>query len=267
MATIQDVVSVEIRRETNFVQTQNLDKILIVTKHYNSTGAYQQFSSLDDAIAAGYTLSATPWVYNAVREVFSQDVVPSYVLVTGNSALTNGQSYVDFISNFGGSNGQWLYLITDVVQTMFDLNPVFLAPPTQNTASAATTGGSLPIGTFFYEVTAENDNGETVGSNEQSIGTTTATSAVTISWQPVTGAKKYRIYRGNAAGAENIYYEVDASNTRFVDLGNVGSSGTVPTTNTAKVTPAPITQTIADSITLIANYIETTEKFYVVSVH
>jgi hypothetical protein len=112
-----------------------------------------------------------------------------------------------------------------------DITPV-LGTPKQPTVTTATTGGSLAANTYYYVVTALNTAGQTLASAETSIVTTGSTSANTITWSPgVVGAATYRVWRGTASGAENVYYTT--TNTTYVDTGAAGTSGTLPTSNTA----------------------------------
>ncbi len=110
-----------------------------------------------------------------------------------------------------------------------------LGAPTQLAPSTATTGGNIAASTTnYYVVTALNGFGETIASNEESIttGSGTATNANTISWNSVTNATSYRVYRGTTAGGENVYFAV-ASGTTFLDTGAAGTSGSPPAVNTA----------------------------------
>lgn len=108
-----------------------------------------------------------------------------------------------------------------------------LAVPVANAPTTATTGGSLAAATYYYVVTATKSNGETTKSNEVSITTTGTTSTVTVSWGAITGATGYRVYRGTAAGGENVYYSVSGgSTTSFTDTGAANTAGSPPTVNT-----------------------------------
>lgn len=108
-----------------------------------------------------------------------------------------------------------------------------LPAPGTVTATPSTTGGSLAAGTYYYKVTALNAQGQTTGSPEVSATTTTATSSVALSWTAVPGATSYNVYRGTAAGGENVYYNTTTAS--YTDTGAAGTSGTVPASNTAKV--------------------------------
>lgn len=98
-----------------------------------------------------------------------------------------------------------------------------IAPPTQTTPTASTTGGTLATGTYYYEITAINAIGETTASNEESISVTGPTGMVTINWtESSAGATGFRIYRGTSSGGENVLVGTAAAGaTSFFDYGNV----------------------------------------------
>lgn len=106
-----------------------------------------------------------------------------------------------------------------------------LGAPTQTAPSTSTTGGTglAAATTYYYVVTALNALGQTIKSNEQSILTGAGTTnSNTVNWNAVSGATGYRIYRGTAAGAEGVYYQVGAVTT-YVDTGAASTAGTPPT--------------------------------------
>lgn len=114
---------------------------------------------------------------------------------------------------------------------------LYLPAPNQNAVGGSTTGGTLAANTYYYKVTAQTSRldgttGETGGSNEQSVVNTGSTSSNTITWGAVAGATGYRIYRGTAAGSENVYYSVGAVAT-FTDTGGTNTGGSPPAVNTA----------------------------------
>lgn len=84
------------------------------------------------------------------------------------------------------------------------VNAVNLIPPSNVTATAQTISGVLPAGTYFYVVTTLNEYGESAPSAEVSATVTGSTASVTLAWSFVVGALGYNIYRGTAAGAENL---------------------------------------------------------------
>lgn len=115
----------------------------------------------------------------------------------------------------------------------------YLAAPVQSAASTATTGGTLAAGTYRATVTAVNNRGETVASNEISQVTTGATSTVTFNWAAVTGAAQYRVYVtavGGGTGTETLLTQVNAPTVTYVWTGTPArGTATAPTTNTAVV--------------------------------
>lgn len=106
-----------------------------------------------------------------------------------------------------------------------------LGASTLNAPTTATTGGALAAATYYYVVTALNAVGEALKSNEVSIVTTGTTSTVSLTWSAVTGATSYRVYRGTAAGAQNVFY-APGNVTSFTDTGAANTAGSPPSTNT-----------------------------------
>lgn len=112
-----------------------------------------------------------------------------------------------------------------------------LATPVQAAATTSTAGGTglAASTTYFYRVSALNALGETLASNEVSILTGAgATNSNTVNWGLVAGATNYRIYRGLAANAQNVFYTVGAVNV-FVDTGAAATQGFPAAANTTGV--------------------------------
>ncbi len=102
--------------------------------------------------------------------------------------------------------------------------------PTNLTVTAQ-SGGSLS-GTYYYRVVAFGyASGNSAPSSEVSVtldGTTNGTAF--LSWAPVVGAVRYRIYRGTSSGGQNQYVEV-IGQTTFLDDGSLSwTAGTPPAT-------------------------------------
>lgn len=114
--------------------------------------------------------------------------------------------------------------------------------------STGTAGGSLATNTYFYKVTAlDGGLNETTPSAEVSKAVTGPNGTVTLTWNAVAGAVRYRVYRGTSAGGENVFYTVaaipwngngTAPVMSMIDTGNSSTAGSVPTTNKAFVTVA-----------------------------
>ena len=109
--------------------------------------------------------------------------------------------------------------------------------------SNALPGGSLAANTYNYAVTAVNGSGESKQGNFSAVTTSTTGNTVTIKWEPITYAVKYRIYRytGSGAPAQDInnyglLAEVEDNVSSFSDNGSItpdnnthpqGLSGTI----------------------------------------
>jgi len=113
--------------------------------------------------------------------------------------------------------------------------PASLAAPVSSASSTATTGGTLPAGTYRAKITALNARGETLGSTEQSQATTGAASTVTFNWGAVAGATGYRVYLTNGAANSEAVYVTDAAPPYVLSAWPPpgAEAGQVPTTATA----------------------------------
>jgi hypothetical protein len=116
--------------------------------------------------------------------------------------------------------------------TLGSLNPVSIGLPV---ATPSTSGGTLAAGTYYYQiVTVDIYGNTTTGSQEISATTTGTTSSIGLTWTAVTGAASYRIYRGTATNAQNVYY-TSATNS-FTDINGTSTAGTIPISNTTYLT-------------------------------
>lgn len=123
--------------------------------------------------------------------------------------------------------------VGDELQFFFANQNPYLAPGLP-VLTGSTTGGTLAAASYFYKVTAINVFGETIASAEATVTTTGTTSSVGITWPASTGATSYRIYRGTATGAENVYYT--STTNAFTDTGAVNTAATPPASATYTVT-------------------------------
>lgn len=165
----------------------------------------------------------------------------------------DGSSWIDMLS--WGDAGAYIYAknATDVVIT--DTSKVGIATTTpqerltlgsgsnfavemetpSNVAASVSASGTLD-GTYYYKVSASDGVGWTTLSAEVSEtvdgGTTNGT--IEVSWDAVTGATKYRVWRGTAADSENEYYET--TSTSLSDDGSLTfTADTAPTVTTSYV--------------------------------
>ena len=101
--------------------------------------------------------------------------------------------------------------------------------PTEGTPTGANiinqavfSGGSLSVNTYNYTVTAVNAAGESKYGNIYQVTTGAANSAIRISWEPVTNAVNYRVYRYVGAGDPKL---MDINNFAFlIELGDNSAS-------------------------------------------
>lgn len=113
-----------------------------------------------------------------------------------------------------------------------------LGAPAQSAAATAGTGGTLAAGTYRAVITAVNDRGETIKSNEQSQATTGATSTVTFTWAAVSGATSYKVYITNgAAGSQAQSVSTTGLSYTLTAYPPSGvTTGSPPASSTAVVT-------------------------------
>lgn len=115
--------------------------------------------------------------------------------------------------------------------TSVDL-PALSAP--SGLALAEVAGGTLVAGTYTYEITAVNANGETTPSASVAI-TTTSTGSVTLTWAPEADGLQFKVY-GRIAGSLGLLavvgpFDKDQTPT-YTDAGAAVVGAIPPTTNT-----------------------------------
>ena len=102
------------------------------------------------------------------------------------------------------------------------------------------TGGFLLGGTtYYYKVTALDINSPIDGSIGETTGTEsscavpagTNTNKIQVTWNAVTGAVGYRIYRGTSSGGEMLIGQVPGNSTIFMDTVSTFMGGPPPTSN------------------------------------
>ncbi|GAC1306390.1 MAG: hypothetical protein NVSMB19_18490 [Vulcanimicrobiaceae bacterium] len=168
----------------------------------------------DLAEIAMFNYALTPAQVTSLYNAGTSAVVVPYVAATPRQLVSIGHNNSNM---FGG-----LYTAAAA-----------LSAPTQNAPSTATTGGTgLAAATAYsYVVTTLFNGGETTKSNEQTITTGAGTTnSNVINWTAVASASGYHIFRGTAAGGENVFYSV-GNVTTFTDTGAASTAGTPPTTN------------------------------------
>lgn len=115
----------------------------------------------------------------------------------------------------------------DVEKPLAWRSPI-LSTPT-GVMGSPTTGGTLPAGTYNYQVVAQrtsyqNNVARSTASSVVSVAVSPPDCAVTLTWNPVAGAQRYLVYRNGG-----LFFTVTGT-TSFVDIGDPGTAGSIPTT-------------------------------------
>lgn len=127
--------------------------------------------------------------------------------------------------------------------------------PPYNLAASLSAGGSLPVGTWYYQITAKGplqmgdpgfdstDNttlGETTPSNETSVQTNPGNQTASLTWTAPPAdifggskARRYNVYRGTSSGGENVLVAQNVNATSYNDTGTSVGPGSPPTTNSS----------------------------------
>jgi len=105
---------------------------------------------------------------------------------------------------------------------------VDLPPPVGITATLA-SGGSVPSGTYTYEISSVDVNGGEGNPSDPTlpITTTSGTQAVRLAWKATAGAVSYNIYRCELSGVGCTRLQLHHSGTNYLDT-SLGTSGYGP---------------------------------------
>jgi len=127
----------------------------------------------------------------------------------------------------------------------------FPKPSITSLAAVGTGSGfTAGAGTYYYKITAIDEQGrESIASEESSLAITTADS-ITVTYPNITGATTHRIYRGTSPGGQNVYF-TDTVST-FSDTGAAGTPGTPPTGKVSQAGAAIFTDTSIAGISTFA---------------
>jgi hypothetical protein len=110
-----------------------------------------------------------------------------------------------------------------------------LPTPSAPIFNSTSTGGSCANTTYYYRITAANDNGETLPSAITSVTTGAAGTIINLSWVPVEGATKYYFYRSTnpsfGPGSTASSTVVSATSTTYADDCSGDVDRVVPSTN------------------------------------
>ncbi len=106
-----------------------------------------------------------------------------------------------------------------------------LGTPTVSVGAVMRNGlGALGNATYYYTVTSTTATGESPTSNEVSATTAGELNHVMLTWNQVSGATGYKVYRGTSPGAENTLISTitSGSTLAFLDTGTEATSSASP---------------------------------------
>lgn len=159
---------------------------------------------------------ATPWQID-VYTLFDSKVNYDTRNTSNSTRVTNPQYRVRSLSR---SN---------------DWGPVDTAPlntPVLTLGATGTTGGLFAAGTYYWVLTATNQYGQTIASNELS-ATLVANGTQILNWATPTGATGFKLYRATAAGGPYQRVALMGIVNTYSDLGNATQAEAPPTVATA----------------------------------
>ena len=222
----------------------------------SSTAAVPHDLVVDRVYAHGH-----PWkgqkrgfALNSIRTDVLNSYISDFKTVNADSqaiAGYNGQGPFRIINNylegagenilFGGADPAIANLVPSdieirrnhIVKPLAWRSPI-LSPPASPQATAA-GGGALPSGMHHFKVVAimTTDNSTAVSLPSSAVALTTGSSAsAVVTWSPVAGADRYRIYRGTTPEGQFVYEETPSSATTFTYTGVSERWGTPPTEGT-----------------------------------
>ncbi len=103
--------------------------------------------------------------------------------------------------------------------------------------------GSLPLGTYYFKVTALDVNGvESLPSPEQNVTLTSNQTCAYLAWSTLGGGFNYRVYFSQTTGTENSYFTT--SNNSFTLTQLTGGTSATPPGSSSSLARAPQITTI-----------------------
>jgi hypothetical protein len=132
-----------------------------------------------------------------------------------------------------------------------------IMPAPGSPRAVAGGAGSLAAGTHYFRIAAVmTTNGRTAVSapSAQVSATVPSNGAATVSWAAVSGAEKYRVYRGTASGSQKVYLETTA--TSFLYKGVSEKAGTPNSSGTKWLVKNTLELKNAARVTIDGNLLE-----------
>ncbi len=236
-----------VQTETQPGSATGRDEMVLVTINNNPTGGLWYLSAVDPNNGNAVLMASTGIGPNpALSQVTSALGGTTVAAVSGP---TGGPFEISLVGELGSKKLTvlWASNLTGggaAAGSPPTTGGPYAVAPVQNATVPSASGGSLASATYYYKITDLAYiylNGiqvyESVGSNEQSAVVTGPTGSVSLSWNASTPTSPglqygYKIYRGTAAGAENVLVgEVGAYTLTYLDTG--GTAATLSIAETA----------------------------------
>jgi hypothetical protein len=175
-----------------------------------------------NSVAPGAQLQITPGTTStvgvALRNIASQ-TADAFQVQDANGALLSGVN---------ANGGLYTYGASSTFGSM--------AVPTIS-GTIPSSGGSLaPTTTYYYQITATNAQGETLGSSTVTGTTASTLKQITVSWSQIAGATGYKIYRNTSnsfiSGSLLLTTITNGTTVSYLDTGTATTAGLPPTTTT-----------------------------------
>ena len=213
----------------------------------------------------------------------STDVVNSYICdikaVNADAQAINGyngagpfriiNNYVEGAGEnilFGGSDPAISQLVPSNIEVRGNhfYKPLtwqndIVARPGSPIVTSTSTSGSLASGTHYFKVVAlmYTDTRTAVSAPSTEVSATASSGkSVTLSWSAVSGADRYRIYRGTSAGHQSVYLETSSATTTFTYTGASEKSGAPASSGTKWTVKNIVELKNAQQVTVDGNIIE-----------
>jgi hypothetical protein len=152
-------------------------------------------------------------------------IINNYLEGAGENILFGGSDPA--ISNLVPSDIQ--ILRNHITKPLAWMSPILGAPGSPRAAGG--TGGVLAAATHYFRIVAlmDTDNNTAISLPSAAVAASTGSAgAVTLTWSSVSGADRYRIYRGTSASYQGVYMETSSSAASFTYTGSGERGGSTP---------------------------------------
>jgi hypothetical protein len=139
----------------------------------------------------------------------------------------------DIIKAIMDSDSNIEYVILNSPTTDIILSSFVVDYPT---AVITPSGGSLPIGSYDYAISAVSSlGGESAPAKWITVNTTVVNSVVTLTWPALTNAASYRIWGRVTPTSLGLITTVTGTTTTFADNGSITPTGSIPVEATTSI--------------------------------